>query len=114
MKNRRFIQNIVIIAVLLAIVFLSQQTYLRKIGNNLYFQNLYPQLKEQVISYKNSITDWFKINIYPRVNREVAEKGEVVKEEISKQKDNIVKITWEKIKNYFAEKFSKVFGTKVE
>lgn len=108
MNENGFIKNIVIIAVLLIVVFLSQQPYFNEIGKKLYFQ-----AETQVKTYWTKSADWLKNNVYPRINREVEQKGAAIQEEINKQKDNIVQNIWEKTKNYFANIFSNIFGTSV-
>ena len=101
MNKKEIIKNIVIIIVLLTVVFLSQQPYFNEIGKKFYFQ-----AEARVKVYWNSI--------YPKVRGEVEQKSAVIKQEIDQQKNNIMQNTWEKIKNYFAEKFSKISGTEVK
>ncbi len=104
-KKKGIIKYIIIIAVILAVVFLSQQVYLSNIGKNLYSQGN---------KYWTEADQWLKTNIYPMIGKEVENRGEEAKEEIAKQKDNALKSLWEKIKNFLAQKFSKFSGTKVE
>ena len=107
--EKDIIVNILAILVVLGIVFFSQQPQFSNIGGDLYIQSA---RKGGEFWIKSS--DWFKASIYPNISGEVAKRGEVIKEEITKQKDGAVKNIWENIKSYFAEKFSKTFGTKVE
>jgi len=109
MKEKGFAVNIVIIIVLVVIVFLSQQPYFRKYGENFYLQ-----AKTQVMSYWAQATDWFMNNVYSRVSGGVEQKKAEIQEEVAKQKNNIVQNVWEKIKNYFADIFSKTTGTTVQ
>ncbi len=111
MKNKSggFIKNIVVVVVLLAIVFLSQSPSFRPIA-----QNTYNQATKNIGPYIDNGKAWFAANVYPRVSQEVASRGEVVKQEVSTQKNNAAQNIWETIKNYFAEKFSKISGTKVK
>ncbi len=109
MNQKGFIKNIVIIIILLAVVFLSQQPYFEKYGNDLYLK-----AKPQIEIYWTKATNWVKNNVYPRVSGEVEQKSAVIQQEINKQKNNIMQNTWEKIKNYFADIFSKVSGTSVK
>lgn len=101
MNEKGFVRNIVIIIILLIVVFLSQQTYFNKIGRNLYFQ-----AQTQIKTY------W--ANIYPGASGEVEKKSAVLQQEINKQKNNIAQNIWNKIKNYFADIFTKVSGTPVQ
>ncbi len=103
MKNRGFAQYILIMAVILAVIFLSQQPYFSGIGKNIY----------------NQAESWVMTNIYPRVVSEVEKRGEEVRgeevrEEVSRQKDNLMKNVWQKIKKYFSNIFTKTTGTEVE
>lgn len=103
------IKNGIIIIVILALAFISQQHFFDSYGKNtLSFAG------QQASLYWHKVGEWFSATIYPRVQKEAAERGQPLKEEVEKQKDNAVKIIWENVKNYFAEKFSKVSGTKVE
>ena len=95
-----FVKNIIIIIVLLVLVFLSQQPYFSEIGKKLFFQ-----AEGQVKTYWN--------NVYPGVSGEVEQKSTFIQQEINKQKNNIMQNTWEKIKNYFANIFTKLSGTTV-
>ena len=109
MNEKGFVKNIVIIVVLLIVVFLSQQPYFNKIG-----KDIYSQAEPQIKAYWSKTADWFKNNIYTRVSGEVENKSSVIQQEIEKQKNNIVQNTWEKIKDYFANIFTKFSGTSVK
>ncbi len=111
MKNKSggFIQNIVLVVVLLAIVFLSQSPSFKPVA-----QNAYNQASKNVGPYVQKGQSWFAATIYPRVSQEVASRGEAVKQEVTTQKNNAAQNIWENFKNYFAEKFSKFSGTNVK
>ena len=109
MNEKGFIKNIVVIIILLTVVFLSQQSYFREYG-----KNLYSQIKPQTEAYWSKTAYWFKTNIYPRVSGEVESKSAIVQQEINKQKDNIMQNVWGKIKNYSASIFSKFSDTFVQ
>ena len=89
---------------ILLVVFLSQQHYFREYG-----KNLYSQIKPQIEAYWAKTADWFRNNIYSKVSGEVEQRSAVIQQEITKQKNNIAQNIWEKIKNYFANIFSKIF-----
>ena len=93
------------IMALLAIVFLGQQTYFQKFG---------PEVTKTGSQYLENGKNWFDANIYPRAANEAQKRGEEVKKEVAAQKDVAAQNLWEKIKSYFAEKFSNFSGTKVE
>ena len=105
MEFSKFIKNIIIIVLILGLAFASQWPYFSSISRDLYQQG-----SKYILNGQN----WFQTNIYPRLSGEVEKRGEEVKKEIDKQKNNILQNIWEKIKNNLAEKFSKTFGTKVE
>lgn len=105
-----FIKYIVLIAVVLILVFMSQQPYFSGIGKNTYIK----ETIKQVNIYWNKTTDWLMTKVYPKAGREVAERGELAKREIEKQKKNILQNIWETIENYFKKKFSEFFGTKIK
>jgi uncharacterized membrane protein len=110
MKNERgFVQNIVMIAVLLAVVFLSQQRYARPI-----VQNAYAQASNIISPYITKTTHSLQAGILPKVSGEVAKRGDTLQEAVVTQKNSAAQTTWENIKNFFAEKFSTTFGTKVK
>ena len=105
MKERGFIQYIVIIGIILAVVFLSQQAYFRGIG-----KNIYEKIDAQVGSYWSDANDWIKANIYPRVSSEVTKRGEAIKSEVNQEKEKISESLGEKIKNYFSGVVDSVFN----
>ncbi|MBI2050116.1 MAG: hypothetical protein HYT35_01515 [Candidatus Staskawiczbacteria bacterium] len=98
MKQKSFIQNIAVIVILLITVFLSQQPYFSEFGR----------------AYWVKATDWFENNVYQKISGEVEQKSVFVQQEVEKQKNNVAQNIWERFKNYFAEKFSKTFGTQVK
>lgn len=109
MKLRIFTKNIIIITVILIVIFLSQKSgFKRSIGN------LYSQAIEKYSNYGLGLKSWLMANIYPMVGRGADIGKEVVEKEVVKQKDVLTKNFWKKFKNYLAEKFSKISGTKVE
>lgn len=106
MEKKGIIINILAVLVVLGIVFLSQI----KVSTNS------PAASESANS-ENVLTkaqDWVKNNIYPKAAMEAEKKGEELQEAVLQQKDIVAKSLWEKIKIYLAEKFSNLFGTKVE
>ncbi len=94
MNEKGFIQYIVIIIIILAVVFLSQQPYFMGIGKKLYDQS----------------AAWVKANIYPRISSEVIKRGEAIKSEANQEKEKISESLGEKIKNYFSGVVDSVFN----
>lgn len=109
MEKGPLIKSIIVIAVVLAVAFLSQQPYMQELG-----KKAYTQLEREVRGYWSSVVDWYNTNIYPEASKQAESGGEVIKEEVTKQKDNLSQNIWDKIENYFREKFSKVSGTEVK
>ncbi len=107
--QRGFIQNIVIIAILLGIVFLSQQSYTKPYG-----KQFFASLEGHTKAYSTKASEWLKSTVYPKINQEVQSRGESAKNEIEVQKNNTAQTIWENGKNYFAEKYSKTFGANVK
>ena len=109
MKERGFIQYIVLIAFVLGIAFLSQQPLFKPYG-----KNLYNQASIQASLYWSKANNWVTASLYPKATQEVQNRGEPLQEAIIDQKNNFAQNVWENIKNYFAEKFSKISGTQVK
>lgn len=109
MKLKVFTKNIIIVAIILAVVFMSQRSDFRQFG-----EKLYSQAAEQINNYTPKLSSWFMANVYPKVGGGAERGKEVIEKEFIGQKDNAAKNIWEKFKNYLAEKFSKMSGTKVE
>jgi len=103
------IKYIAVILAILIVVFLSQQPFARPVA-----QKVFNFTGSKMEPFASNGKEWFAATIYPRVTQEAKKRGEPLKQEVVTQKDNAVKIIWENVKNYFAGKFSKVFGTKVE
>lgn len=88
-----FIKYFVIILVILAIVFLSQQMYFKKYGK---------QVSDTIAGYVATGSDWAKSHIYPKISGEVQKRGETITNEVAKEKEKITESIGEKISNYFS------------
>jgi|GEM_PF-3542724 hypothetical protein len=108
-NNGRFTQNIVIIATVLAVVFLSQNASFRPITKQFYIK-----AEKQITPYWVKTDTWFKVNVYPRVASEVQKRGATATQQIATQKNNVVQNIWQGIKQYIANIFSKISGTQVK
>ncbi|MSU54466.1 MAG: hypothetical protein EXS48_01310 [Candidatus Staskawiczbacteria bacterium] len=109
MKTGILIKNVIFVAVLLVVVFLSQQEQFKLVDHY-----VYKNAMSQINNYWVKTENWIKNIVMPKASREVSVIETSVTQEISRQKDNVVQNLWENFKNYFAEKFSKTFGTKVK
>ncbi len=105
-KEQGFIKYIVIIAVILAIVYFSQQPYFRGYG-----QDLYSKASAVVQGYLSKGSNWAKDSLLPKIGGEVDKRGELIKTEVEQQKQNISETVGEKIKNYFSGVVDSVFGS---
>ncbi len=101
--------NVIILAILLATVFLSQQAYFAPYGKTLYVKGV-----GQFNVYWLKLNYWADTNLYPRLSGEAGKGGQLITQEITKQKNSIAQSVWENIKNYLAQKFSKLSGTEVK
>ena len=90
-QERGFIANILAIGVVLGIIFLSQNPNFRVFSNS-------PKITQNA----SNVDTW------------LSRGGEAFKAALINEKDLVAKNIWGNIKNYFAEKFSKYSGTKVE
>jgi len=97
MQEKGFIKYIVIIAVILAVAFLSQQAYYRGFGKTL-VSNATSQAKD----YVAKSSDWVMSNIYPKISGEVQKRGGIINNEVNKEKQKVSESVAQKISNYFS------------
>ena len=110
MNNQRgFIANIIGIVAVLAVVFLSQQAQFRLAQKAAVAQGV-----EQSSNYWAKTQVWFQTNVWPRIGGEVNKTKTSIAREVTLQKNNFAQTVWEKMKNYFAAKFSAFFRTEVK
>jgi predicted PurR-regulated permease PerM len=106
---KNIILNVVIILVILAVVFLSQQSRFMKFGKDWF------QKADAYINFLWQKADnWVWQNAYPKAAQEAQKRGEAVQQAAQQQKDAAAQNIFDKIKNYLAEKFSSLSGTKVK
>jgi len=96
-QEKGFIKYIVIVLVILAAVFLSQQSYSRGFG-----KELFSKASEGVYGYWAKGSNWVTDKMYSKVNEEVQKRGEIIKEEIASEKEKVSEDIGGKIKNYFS------------
>ncbi len=104
-----FITNVIIVAAILGIVFLSQQAQFRPIGRSFYQKG-----RALGVVYISQASDWANKNIAPKVDGEVSTIKLSAGAKITQQKNNLLQTIWQNIENYLAAKFSNTFGTKVK
>ena len=96
-NQKKFIKYIIIVAIILSIVFLSQQSYSREFGKNLFFK-----ASETISGYWTKGSNWVTDDVYPKVNEDVQKRGEIIKNEIDSEKEKVSTNIGDKIKNYFS------------
>ncbi len=106
-ENGGFTKYIVIVAIILVVVFMSQQPQFRVIGQKAY-------QKATQATYWTKAEDWIKNSLWLKVSGEAANIKASTTQEITKQKNNLVENLWEQLKSYFAAKLSNMFGTPVK
>lgn len=95
MQEKGFINYIVIIAVVLVIVFLSQRPDLLGKGKTFTF---FSNAAKKAEAYLASGSDWVASRVFPDIQK----RGEMVKQGVDEQKEKISESVGEKIKNYFS------------
>ena len=96
-KEKGFIKYIIIIAVIIGFVFLSQQAFSRGFG-----KNLVSDATDQAKAYVAKGSNWVVSNVYSKIAGEVQNRGDVIKNEINKEKGKITENILQKAENYFS------------
>ncbi len=96
-QEKGFIKYIIIIAVILVFVFLSQQAYSRFFG-----KTLISDATDQIKAYVAKGSNWVASKVYPKIAEEVQNRGEVIKNEVTKEKEKVSENILKKVENYFA------------
>lgn len=105
MSEKGFVQYIAIIAVILAVVFLSQQPYFRGIGRDMFSKG-----SSAVQGYLAKGSNWAKDIALPKISGEVAQKQAMVANGIDQQKEKVSESVGTKIKNYVSGVVDSVLG----
>lgn len=98
-------KNIIIILAIIGAVIFSQQPMFKDWG-----KKTYSWIGAKVEPYTSPADVWLKNNIYPKISGEVDQKKQLISQEITTQKNNILETTGEKIKNYFSNLIDSVFN----
>jgi len=96
-KEAGFIKYVVIIAVILIAVFLSQQAFFSGVGND-----LTSKASGAISGYLAKGANWASNEVYSKVSGEVQKRGEIIKNEVNSEKEKVSENIGEKIKNYFS------------
>ncbi len=97
MDRKNLIKYSVIIIILLLIAFFSQQTYSWR--NEKVFIS---DATNKATAYLATGSNWVMSKIYPKVSGEVQKRGDIIKNEINQEKNNISENILDKTKNYFS------------
>ncbi|OGZ63621.1 MAG: hypothetical protein A3A98_02750 [Candidatus Staskawiczbacteria bacterium RIFCSPLOWO2_01_FULL_40_39] len=111
-KERGFIKNIFIAATILGVVFLSQTPYFKAGAKNLYSQRVKTENP-----YFAGIGDWFKKNVYGRlegVSGEVGKGTAALQDKIVEEKNTLAENSAGATKKFIAEKMLQAMGVKPE
>jgi len=84
--NKKIIFSVVIIIIILAAVFLSQQAYSKGIGKTLI----------------SDATNWAMANVYPKITGEVQARGDMIKKEVGSEQKKVSENIGQKISDYFS------------
>ena len=108
-------KNIIIVAIILIVAFLSQNSIFKDTVKNSNFP-----LFKKTNDYSSKTSDWLKNSIpsvddlKDRVSGGLEEKEEMLKDEIVNQKEEIEKKSVGTVKKYIAEKFLQTIGVSPE
>ncbi|OGZ79379.1 MAG: hypothetical protein A2358_00230 [Candidatus Staskawiczbacteria bacterium RIFOXYB1_FULL_37_44] len=97
MNEKGFIKYIVIIAVILAVVFASQQAFLKENQKTFVYGAM-----DQGKAYLAKGSEWVTSKIYPKISEEAQKRGEAIKNGVDQEKNKISENIGEKISNYFS------------
>lgn len=95
--EKKIIFCILGIIVVLVAVFLSQQAYSRGFG-----KTLVSDATNQAQAYLAKGSDWVMSNVYPKISGEVQKRGDIIKNEVSQEKNKVSENIGQKISNYFS------------
>ena len=97
MEFKGAIKYTFIIIVILVVVFLSQQAYSK--GRE---KTLVSDATDQAKAYLAEGSNWVISNVYPKISGEVTKRGDIIKNEVTQEKNKVSENIGEKIKNYFS------------
>ncbi len=96
-KNSGFIKYLALIIIVLGVVFVSQQPYFKKYGENLVSEGA-----SMGQSYIASGSAWLKDHLLESLSGEVEKRGEAAMDTVEETKENISDGAATKIKDYFS------------
>jgi len=97
MEKGQFIKYLVIMIAILGVAFLSQKAYSMGIG-----KTLVSNATDQAKAYMAKGSDWAMSTVYPKISGEVQKRGDIIKNEVSQEKEKVSENIGTKISNYFS------------
>lgn len=110
MKKGIIIKNILIMAVILAVVYISQNSGFAGLEQNV----LSGSLQGLGSEYWAKGSSWVRDELFPKIGGEVQKRGDMAKEGIDEQKEKATESIGENIKNYFSGIVDSVLNIKKE
>jgi hypothetical protein len=98
------IKNLIIIAIIIGAVVISQQPAVKGWG-----QNTLSWIEKKTDPYTSKITDLFEKKLYPTIGGEVEKRKDIIEQEIAEEKEKISETLAEKIKKYFSNIIDLIF-----
>ena len=95
--EKKIIFSVIIVIIILAGVFLSQQAYSKGVG-----QNLISDATSQAQKVLAQGANWAMANVYPKITGEVQTRGEVIKKEVGSEQKKVSENIGQKISDYFS------------
>ena len=102
--EKKIIISIVAIIVILAAVFLSQQAFFKNWG-----KGVSTKAADSTNSYLTKASNLVSSKVLPTISGEVQKRGDIIKNEVSQEKQKISENIGTKIKNYFSGVVDNIF-----
>jgi len=97
MDKKQLIKYAIIIIIILIVLFLSQWAY-----SSRFIKPLISNATDQVGAYLSKGSSWVVSTIYPKISGEVQKRGDIIKNEITQEKQKVSENIGTKIENYFS------------
>lgn len=94
---KKIIFGIIAIVIVLAVAFLSQKSYFNGTEKTFIYG-----ATDQAKLYLAKGVNWATSTVYPKINEETQKRGDIIKNEVDKEKQKISENIGQKISNYFS------------
>ncbi|MCX6721484.1 MAG: hypothetical protein NT026_02710 [Candidatus Staskawiczbacteria bacterium] len=95
--HQRILKYVIIMAIILFVVVLSQQPYFKQWG-----KGLVDKVTNPAQTYMTKGSSWAKDTVLPEISGEVQKRGDIIKQEVAQEKQKVSENIGEKISNYFS------------